>query len=83
MNVIAKITGSTLINDATGTRSALFEHMASKLASVLLEIRDIETVVGADHSMTTLEDLGRTLLVLTHAYRAYSREIVVSDGRGQ
>lgn len=82
MNVVAKIIGTTLINDKTGTRTVLFEHMVEKLAAVLLNVKDVETVVAADHALPMLEDLGRTILVLTHAYRSYSRETVVTEGRG-
>lgn len=71
MNVVARISGTGLINDSTSTRSVLFEHMVEKIATTLVNVKDVETVVGADLALPALEDLGHTLLVLVHAYRAY------------
>lgn len=70
--VVAKITGTTLINDPNGTLSCLFEHMVTKMATTLLNSRDVETVAGANLAIDTFEDLGKTLLVFTQAYRTYS-----------
>lgn len=60
-----------LVNDRTGTRSVLFEHMQDKTATVLTSIKEVDTLEGARTSIEAFEDLSRTLEVLTKAFRSY------------